>query len=61
MARIRIDVNKLKNYLREEFEMNFSSSRTWDDLPECIQQHWTKIAEEMSYDLITKGIVEITE
>jgi hypothetical protein len=61
MPRIKIDTNKLKHYLRQEFEMSFSSTRTWDDLPEYIQEHWAQIADEMAHDLITEGIIEIVD
>jgi hypothetical protein len=59
MARIRIDINKLKVLLYKEFDMSFS--RSWDDLPEYVQEHWTKVANDVAQDLIIQGIVEIIE
>jgi hypothetical protein len=59
MARIHIDLDKLKVYLYEEFDMNFS--RPWDDLPTAVKYEWTWAAEEVAKELITKEIVTIID
>jgi hypothetical protein len=59
MARINVDLDKLKVYLYEEFDMNFS--REWDFLPDNVKEEWTQAANEVAEDLITKEIVTITD
>jgi hypothetical protein len=59
MARIHIDLDKLKVYLYEEFDMNFS--REWDFVPDNVKEEWTQAANEVAEDLITKDIVTIID